>query len=247
MKRPAPAVLKASADAGHDGAANERTILMGEMIKLTAADGHTFAAYRAVPNGQPKGGIVIIQEIFGLTEQMKRVGDRYAAAGYLAIVPAMFDRVERDVALKYAEVQKGFGIVQSLNPQNTLADLDAAREAAAEGGEVAIMGYCWGGTIAYLGVSKLDFACAVSYYGGSIVRLIAEMKPKAPVMYQFGEKDTHIPLSDVDKIKAGDPKGIFHIYKNADHGFCCDDRASYNEEACTLSEKRTLEFLDQHL
>jgi len=220
---------------------------MGTMITLTTADGHSFAAYKAAPKGQPKGGVVIIQEIFGLTDQMKRVGDRFAEAGYLAVVPAMFDRVERGVSLAYADVQKGFGYVQRLEQKNTLADLDAARLAAKAGGKTAIMGYCWGGTIAYLGASKLAFDCAVSYYGGGVSKLISEMKPKVPVLYHFGEKDGHIPLSDVDKIRAADPKGTFHVYEGADHGFVCDDRASYNEDATELSEKRTLKFFAEHL
>ena len=220
---------------------------MGQMITLVAADGHTFNAYRAEPKDKPKGGLVIIQEIFGLTDQIKRTGDRFADAGYLAIVPAMFDRIEPGLTFTYREAPKGIAIVQRLEQRSTLADLEAARGAAAEGGKTAIMGYCWGGTLAYLGAARGWFDAAVSYYGGGVSRLMGEMKPKVPVLYHFGETDGHIPLSDVEKIAAGDPDGIVHVYEGADHGFVCDDRASYNAAATELSEKRTLAFLAEHL
>jgi carboxymethylenebutenolidase len=220
---------------------------MGQMIELEAADGHRFAAYEAEPRGTPKGGLVIIQEIFGLTDQMKRTGDRFAEAGYLAVVPAMFDRVERGATFAYSDVQNAFAVIKEMHQENTLSDLEAAEAEARKGGRTAIMGYCWGGTMAFLGAARLRFDCAVSYYGGGVEKLIDEMKPRVPVLYHFGEKDGHIPLSTAESIREKDPTGIVHVYEGADHGFCCDDRASFHAAACELSEKRTLEFLARHL
>jgi carboxymethylenebutenolidase len=220
---------------------------MGEMTELTTGDGHTLAAYRADPAGTPKGGLVIIQEIFGMTGQMKRCTDRYAEAGYLAILPAMFDRVERGLVLDYHEFQRGAQTVGEINMQDVLADVDAARQAVATAGRTAIIGYCWGGTIAYMGASGLPFDCALSYYGGGIGRLVDRMQPKIPVQYHFGGEDKFIPVSVIDQIRSADPSGQFHVYEGADHGFNCDDRDSYHAEASALSEQRSLEFLAAQL
>ena len=221
---------------------------MGEMIELKAADGHTLEAYKATPEGAPKGGLVIIQEIFGLTGQMKRIADRYAKAGYLSILPAMYDRVERGLAIPYTDMARGIEIVQNaLKQDDTLADVEAARLAASEAGKTAIMGFCWGGTIVYLASANLDFDCGVSYYGGGVPNLVDQMKPKIPVIYHFGELDQHIPLDAVNKVKQADPDNPLHIYQGADHGFCCDDRDSYNADAAKLSEQRTHAFLAEYL
>ncbi len=220
---------------------------MGEMIELTASDGHALSAYRAEPDGQPKGGLVIIQEIFGMTGQMKRCTDRYAEAGYLAILPAMFDRVERGLVLGYDEFQRGGKAVGEISTQDVLADVDAARQSVASAGKTAIIGYCWGGTIAYMGASGLPFACAISYYGGGIGRLVDRMQPKIPVQYHFGGEDKFIPASVIDQIRSADPSGQFYVYAGADHGFNCDDRGSYDAEASALSERRSLEFLAAQL
>ena len=221
---------------------------MGEMIKLTAGDGHKLDAYQANPEGGAKGGLVIIQEIFGVTDQMKRVADRYAQAGYLSIVPAMYDRVERNIVVPYEEFTKGLDIVQNqLDAENTLADVEAARLIASKAGNIAILGFCWGGSIAYLSAASLDFAAAISYYGGEVPNYVDHMKPKVPVIYHFGELDPRIPLDAVDKVKRADPDNPLHIYEGADHGFCCDDRGSYHPDAAALSEERSLAFLVTHL
>jgi len=221
--------------------------MTGKMIELTAADGHKLSAYKVVPAGQPRGGLVVMQEIFGLTDQMKRCTDRYAEAGYISILPAMFDRIERDVVLSYGEFQKGGQMAMSIDEQHLIADIEAARQAVAGVGRVAIVGYCFGGTLAYIAACRLDFACAVSYYGGGISRLTDRMQPKVPVMYHFGADDAFIPAAAIDQIKVADQGGIFHVYSGVGHGFICDDRDGYDREAAGLSETRSLDFLDKHL
>jgi carboxymethylenebutenolidase len=220
---------------------------MGAMINLTAADGHVFAAYQASPRGKARGGLVIIQEIFGVTAQMKRCADRFAEAGYLSLVPALFDRQERGLTLTYKDFQKGGSTARSIPEEQILADVEAARHEALSAGAVAIIGYCWGGTIAYLAASRLPFGCAVSYYGGGIGELAGRMHPNIPVMYHFGAADRFIPMTTIDKIRRADSNGVFHVYDGADHGFNCDDRESYHAEASRLSEERTLDFLSRHL
>jgi carboxymethylenebutenolidase len=220
---------------------------MGEMLELAAADGHRFAAYQARPNGKPKGGLVIIQEIFGVTPQMKRCTDRYAEAGYLSILPAMFDRKERGVELGYGEFVRGGTLAMSMPEPQVLADMEAARLAVANAGKVAIMGFCWGGTMAYLAACSLGFSCAVSYYGSGTAKLTERMQPRVPVMYHYGALDKFIPTAAIDKARAADRRGEVYVYEGADHGFCCDDRESYHAEAAALAGKRTLEFLARQL
>ena len=220
---------------------------MGRMVELTAADGHRLQAYRASPEGQPKGGLVMIQEIFGMTEQMQRCADRYAAEGYAEALPAMFDRVEPGLSLGYTEFQRGGQASQAITEENLLADAEAARLSVSDAGKTAIIGYCWGGTAAYIGASLGNFNAAICYYGGSIGNLVDRMQPTVPVMYHFGADDSYIPESTIEQIREADPSGIFHIYEGAGHGFNCDDRDSYNAEAAKLSEQRSLEFLAEKL
>lgn len=220
---------------------------MGEMLELCAADGHRFAAWKAIPEGPPRGGLVIIQEIFGMTEQMKRCTDRFAAAGYVAILPALFDRKERDAILGYGEFQRGGALAMSIPEEQVLADVEAARREVAAAGRTAINGYCWGGTIAYLAASTLPFSCAVSWYGSGVGQLTTRLQPKVPVLYHFGAKDAYIPPATIDRIRKADPGGVFHVYEGADHGFGCDDRASHHPGATALAEQRTLAFLASHL
>jgi len=216
-------------------------------VELTAADGHSLAAYKVVPECQPKGGVVILQEIFGMTDQMKRCTDRYAEAGYVAILPALFDRVERDLVLDYTDFQTGGKTSASIDEQDLLADIDAARIAVLGADRTAIVGFCFGGSNAYLAACNVDFNCAVAYYGGGIGQLIDRMQPRVPVMYHFGAEDAYIPSSTIDRIREVDSHGVVHVYEGAGHGFSCDDRHGYVAEAASLAEKRTLDFLSEHL
>lgn len=219
---------------------------MSQMVQLEAADGHRLNAYLAEPAAAPRGGLVMIQEIFGLTAQMKRCADRYAAAGYRVVLPAMFDRVEPGLVLGYTDFQTGGKAAMSIEEAAVLADVEAARKAAAEAGPVAIMGFCWGGTVAYQAASSLSFACAVSYYGGGIGRLLDRLQPGIPVQYHFGGEDHFIPPEMIERIRAADPGGAFYVYAGAGHGFACDDREGYDPQAAALAEQRTLAFLAEH-
>ena len=218
---------------------------MGMQVELTATDGHRLSAYLAEPKAAPRGGIVVIQEIFGVTRHIRAVADQYAEAGFLAVAPALFDRVERSVDVPYNDMAKGFGYMQALNNDQVMLDVQAGIARVRPAGRVAVVGFCWGGTVAYLAAARLNIDAAVAYYGGGINRHTAET-PRAPVMFHFGEKDTHIPQSAVEQIKAAYPQGIYHLYP-ADHGFNCTDRASFEPASAKLALERSLDFLHRYI
>jgi carboxymethylenebutenolidase len=221
---------------------------MGKMIELTASDGHKFAAYRADPAGKPRGGLVVIQEIFGVNSHIKAVTDGYAADGYLAIAPALFDRVQRgfDVGYSPQDMTQGREVRAKVADDAALKDTEAALKAVASAGKVGIVGYCWGGTIAWLAAAKLPgLSAAVPYYGGGILAN-AGLEPRVPLMGHFGERDAHIPVDGVKKLAAQHPKHQIFIY-SADHGFNCDQRGSYDAPAAKQARERTLAFLRQHV
>ncbi len=218
---------------------------MGEFTTLMARDGHEFNAWLAAPPQKDgaRGALVIAQEIFGVNRHIRRVADDYAAQGYVVIAPCLFDRVRRGIELGYseAEVQQGRGYRLQIPKEKTLLDLTASLNVVKHAGRVAVLGYCWGGTLAYLAACELPIACAVSYYGGQIKDHL-DRTPRRPVMYHFGEKDPHISLGDVQKIRAADPDGVFHLYP-ADHGFNCEDRGSYDPASAQLARERSLAFI----
>src|SRR5580704_11806314 len=221
---------------------------MGETLKLTAKDGATISAYKAVPAGKPKGAMVVLQEIFGVNHHIQSVTDRYAAQGYLSIAPALFDRVGKGIELAYTpdDITKGADIRSKTKLDDTLADIEAAVKAVASAGPVGVVGYCWGGTLAYASACRVaGIKAAVGYYGGGIAAMLGE-KPKVPVMLHFGEKDKHIPMSDVNKIRQAYPSMPVYVY-DADHGFNCDERGSHDKASADLALKRTLAFFGEHL
>lgn len=221
---------------------------MGKMIELTASDGHKLTAYRADPAGKPRGAIVVIQEIFGVNRHIQQVADGYAADGYLAIAPALFDRVQKNVELGYSpeDIARGREIRGKVTNDMALKDTEAAIKAAPGAGKVGIVGYCWGGLITWLAAAKLPgLAAAVPYYGGGILDN-AELQPKVPLMGHFGDKDQHIPVEGVKKLAEKHGKHEIFIY-SADHGFNCDHRGSYNAAAAKQARGRTLEFFRKHL
>jgi carboxymethylenebutenolidase len=218
---------------------------MGLDVELTAADGHRLSAYLSEPTGASLGGIVVIQEIFGITRHIRAVADQFAAAGFLAAAPALFDRVERGVDVPYTDMQKGFSYVKALKTGQVMFDIQAAIDRVSAAGKVGVVGYCWGGTMAYLAAARLKIAAAVAYYGGGIHNYTGE-KPRIPVMFHFGEKDTHIPMSAVEQIKTAYPEGIYHMYP-ADHGFNCTDRASFDAASAKLALERSLKFLHRNV
>ena len=220
---------------------------MGQLLSLVAADSHTLGAYRADPAGAPKGGIVVVQEIFGVNHHIRSVCDRVAEAGYVAIAPALFDRITRDFQSGYTpdEIAKARKFVEAPDFDAMLRDTDAAVAALRSVGPVAVMGFCMGGTMAFLSATRLaGIAAAVCYYGGGIARF-ADEQPRCATQMHFGEKDAHIPLSAVDDIRAKRPDCEIHVYAGADHGFHCDERASYHAESAKLAWGRTLGFLEK--
>lgn len=221
---------------------------MGHWIKLKADDGFELAAWRAEPQGTPRGGIVVIQEIFGVNSHIRSVTDRFAAAGYLAIAPAVFDRVKPGVDLGYdqAGMASGMEIAGKLNRDLAMKDVAAAVEAAGAAGKVGVTGFCMGGTYAWLASANIrGLAAAVGYYGGGIVGL-KNLKPLAPTMLHFGEQDGHIPVSGVREVEALHPDVPVYLYP-AGHGFHCDERASYDAPSAALAWGRTLEFFGKHV
>jgi carboxymethylenebutenolidase len=218
---------------------------MGKMIRLRAKDGHELDAYVAEPAGTPKGGLVVVQEVFGVTDHIKRVADQYAAQGYRAIAPAMFDRLERNLTLDYSEVQKGIQYMRQLKWPDTLADLEAAANEVRAAGSAAVVGFCWGGTVAHVAASELPLDAAVSYYGGGVAKML-DKKPQCPILYHFGDQDASIPLLDVEMIRRANPDSPLFIYPGAGHGFNCDERASYSATDAKLAFQRSVEFLDEH-
>lgn len=216
---------------------------MGEMITLTAADGHSFAAYQAKPNGPLRGAVLVIQEIFGVNSHIRAVADGYAADGYLVLAPSLYDRLECGVDLGYGEtdVAKGREIRTRLDWADVMRDVQAAQTEAAKSGKVGIVGYCWGGTVAWLASGRVTgLAAAVSYYGGGIGALAAE-PIKAPTMCHFGAQDTMIPPADIDRLRETHPEADIHVY-DADHGFNCDQRRQFHPAAAKLARDRTLAF-----
>jgi carboxymethylenebutenolidase len=214
-------------------------------VQLKAADGHGFDAYRAAPRGKPRGGIVVIQEIFGITSHVEHVARQYADAGYRALAPALFDRVTRQAVFPYTEGAAGMAIVDKLKREQTLLDIRASIDALADSGKVGLVGYCWGGALAYLAACHLPLSAAVAYYGGGLTKLL-ERTPKCPVMFHFGEQDAHIPPGDIEKVKKAYPLGHYYLYP-AGHGFNCTDRAAYDAPSAKLALERSLDFFHRHV
>jgi len=221
---------------------------MGTDIEITASDGHTFAAYRADPEGAPKGGILVVQEAFGVNPHIRRMADTYAAAGYLAIAPALYDRVERGIEVGYTgeDREKGIAAMQASNFDDVMKDIDATRAVLAEAGKVGITGWCWGGSVTFLSACRVDgLACASSYYGGRVPDFMNET-PKCPLEFHWGETDASIPMEKVRAVEAQHPDVASYVYP-AGHGFMCDDRESYHKESAELSHKRTMEMFAQYV
>ena len=221
---------------------------MAETLKLKASDGHSFDAYVAQPAGKPRGGLVVIQEIFGVNKHIKEVADGYAADGYLVIAPAMFDRVQKSVELGYTpeDIAKGREIRAKVTNDMAVTDAQAAINEASKAGRVGIVGYCWGGLVTWLAAAKASgLSAAAPYYGGGILDN-ADLQPKVPVMGHFGDKDAHIPVEGVKKLAEKHKQHQIFIYE-ADHGFNCDHRGSYNAPAAKQARERTLAFFRKHV
>ena len=221
---------------------------MGTAIELTSPDGFRLSAYRAEPAGTPRGGLVVVQEIFGVNAHIRSVCDGDAADGYLAVAPALFDRYQRGVDWGYSpeDIARGREVRAQADAAAALMDIVAARDAAAKAGPVGIVGYCWGGFIAWLAAARVDgFAGAIAYYGGGMPDAAGE-QPRCPVLAHFGEQDAMIPVAGVRALAAAHPAMEVHLYA-AGHGFNCDQRASFDPAAAAVARERSLAFLRRHV
>ena len=222
---------------------------MGTHITLTASDGFKLGAYRAEPQGKAKGGVVVIQEIFGVNHHVRAVCDRFAALGYLAVAPAVFDRIQPNFESGYSpdEIAHARTLIPKVDWAAMLRDVAAAIDNVKSAGKVGIVGFCMGGTVAFLAAGKLDgLSAAVGYYGGQIAKNV-DLKPKVPTLLHFGDQDQSIPMSDVDLIKQKRSDCEIHVYQGAGHGFSCDERGSYNEAAHKAAWERTLAWFAKYV
>ncbi|MBP2562512.1 carboxymethylenebutenolidase [Neorhizobium galegae] len=213
-------------------------------IELKASDGHTLGGYEANPTGKPRGGIVVVQEIFGVNSHIRSICDRFAAEGYVAIAPAIFDRFERDFETGYTpeNVELAKALIAKFDMGKCLLDVAAAREAVGSAGKIGIVGFCLGGSVAFATATRLDgFSAATCFYGGMAQKFAGE-KARCPVQFHFGADDASIPPENYLEVKAKQPGAEFYVYENAGHGFHCDARGSYTQAASALAWQRTLDF-----
>lgn len=228
--------------------------MKNKTIVINALDGHKMGGYLARPDGAPKAGVIVLQEIFGVTGHIRRVTDGFAEQGYLAFAPALFDRLESGIELEYTAIEAGIALMQKLKLDEVAQDLGATvaalrRELAAipgAGNKIGAVGYCWGGSIADLAACRTDINAAVSYYGRATVGWLNE-QPRCPVLYHFGALDPLIPPELVAQITAGRPGQTVHIYADAGHGFNCNDRHEFHAASAELAQERTLAFFSHHL
>ena len=223
---------------------------MGDTLTLIAEDGHKFSAYRATPSGTPRGGLVVVQEIFGVNQHIRKVADGFAADGYVAIAPALFDRVERGYETGYGpqDIERGRATRGKLSTDQAMMDVKATvQELQKAGLKVGVVGYCFGGTIAWLSATRVPgVSAAVGYYGGGVADA-ADEKPKCPVMLHFGETDASIPKEAYEKVMKLHPSVPTFIYAGAGHGFVCDERGSYHAESAKQARTRTIDFFRKHV
>lgn len=215
-------------------------------VTLRASDGHELEGYLCEPEGAPIGGLVLVQEIFGVNAHIRDQCEGYARDGFRVVAPAMFDRVERGVELEYnaAGMSRGVELIKPLSAETYLMDAGAAVEFMGAL-PTGIIGYCFGGSVAWRSAAALPVRAAVSYYGSNAVNLL-DLAPKCPVMAHFGERDVMIPLEKVQVFRERHPEVEVHVYA-ADHGFNCDHRRQYDAASATLARSRSLAFLKQHV
>jgi len=221
---------------------------MGKDLKLTASDGHSFDAYQADPDGDVRGGVVIIQEIFGVNDDIRETVDNFAKEGYVAIAPALFDRHERDAVLGFDEdgMAKGRALKGALDWDDVIKDVNASVAEIEDAGKIGIVGFCMGGSVAWFAAAGSPVDAAVCYYGGDILAH-EDKSPNCPVMFHWGAEDHGIPLDGVKKVEAAHPEIPSFIYEGAGHGFSCSRRGSYHKEAAGVAMGRTLEFLSENI
>ena len=216
-------------------------------LQLLAADGNQLSAYLVKPVGPPRGAVVVVQEIFGVNSHIRRMAEQFAAQGYLAIAPALFDRQRKGVDLGYdaAGFQAGVELMGKATGEGALPDVNSAIDAVSHAGRVGMVGYCWGGHVTYLAGCKANIAAGVVYYGGSLTSLLPAT-PRCPMLFHFGEHDGHISLKDVEQLRQAYPQGTYHLYP-AGHGFNCSERADFDAASAHLAFDRTIEFFRKHI
>jgi len=219
--------------------------MASETISLTTADGHVLDTFVARPAAAPKAGLIILQEIFGLTDHIKAVTEKFAAAGYLAVAPAMFDRVKQGLVLEYTDFATARATMSQLDRAKCVLDMQAAADYARSAGKVGSIGFCWGGSMSDLAACHGLVDAGVSYYGRMTVEWL-DLQPACPMLYHYGDRDALIPTDVIEQIQRK-RNGQVHVWGNADHGFCCEDRPQYNATAAAQSMQVTLEFLQAHL
>lgn len=220
---------------------------MGNSITLTASDGFQLQGYMARPKSLAKGGVVVVQEIFGVNEHIREVCERFAEEGYAALAPAIFDRQEPGFECGYTpnEIATARKLMSAGNFDGYMLDVAAARDALAGFSPVSITGYCLGGSVAFAAAMRLEgFLCSVPYYGGMIAGMRKE-KAKCPLLIYFGEQDHSIPMEDVDAIGTAQAEATIRVF-DAQHGFMCDHRATYSEQFAKIAWQETIEFIDKH-
>ncbi len=220
---------------------------MPNWTNLTAEDGHTLAAYRATPDGTPRGAVVLLQEIFGVNGHIRSLVDGFAADGYDTIAPALYDRIEPGIELDYSDedVTRGRELRASIAIDDVMRDVAAARDAVKTSGKVGVVGYCWGGTLAWLSATRLGVDCAVGYYGSMTIDFVDET-PTCPMTMMLGETDATFPPENIEAIRAKHPDAVVFTYP-AGHGFACDQRGSWHEHSARLARERTLETFRRYL
>ena len=222
---------------------------MGDTVSLTTADGHTLDAYKAEPSGASKGGLVVIQEIFGINSQIRSTVDYFASQGYTAIAPALFDRVGKGIELGYNEDDFATGRETrgKITDDWITADVGAAVQEVFSTGKVSVIGFCFGGYATYVAACTVDgVSAAMPFYGGGIAAKVGDMQPNCPTQFHFGDKDAAIPLDDLQKIKDALQDSPLYVYDDSGHGFTCNARDSFNEGATERAYARALDWMSQH-
>ena len=227
---------------------------MSEWMRMKANDGHEVDVYVARPASKPVGALILIQEIFGVNAHIRGVADGYSRDGFLVVAPALFDRIERGIELKYEgeDAKRAFELMNKLDLDKALMDIAAAYELAREADRgIGVIGYCFGGLMSWLTATrgetqKMQPSCCVGYYPGGIGKFAGE-EPSCPVMLHVGEEDTHIKNDQIEAVRSAHPEVEIYLYKGAEHGFNCDMRPSYNPAAATLARERTMAFLKTHV
>ena len=212
-----------------------------------AKDGHIVDLYVAKPKSEAVATVIVLQEIFGITDHIQAICQQYATHGFLAIAPALFDRIKKNIVLDYSSIEEGRDYKMQLQDEQVLLDIAASAATAENDLKVAVIGFCFGGALSYLASTRLNLNCAISYYGGGIAEKYINQNPLCPIMYHFGALDPIIPSTDVAAIQSNHPEGVFHIYDNAGHGFNCSDRRDYHSESAKIAFARSLEFLKMHV